>query len=300
MSENEKPIGAAAEDVDDDVDAHGMREVVVGLSAAAVLTGGAAAVMGGEDGGKGGASSIHATNPIDGGDAGPDLTAATGGDIGGATSFTPARAAGSLTQDAVGATTDAVQGTTDAADDDVVSPNRNLMDRVDDRVDGSLDRARDLRDSAVTTAGNTAQETRKTVNQEVRDAVTAVHEAPQTARSAVQDLSSGTVTTPSVREISETATSAVDATLVLAGDTVRKVTGGAMTTLARVQPGVGSNVDVKDASGWVSVTVGGEEVARAEVKDGQASLSWEAPSADAPVTFHYSGSDVLNPTSATL
>ena len=302
MSENENTVDPAVDDLDD-VEAHGMREVAVGLSAAAVLTGGAAAVINSQGSGDGGSRSIQATHAIDAEKRGvtTDTSAASGGGaVGGPASITPAGGASeSLAQGGVDAATSAVQGTADTADD-VVSPNRTFMGRVDDRVDATVDQARDVRDNAVAYAEDTADAARATIKEEVRDAGAAVRQAPQTVRTAVEDLASGTVTTPNVRDVAQSARKTVDATLVLVGDTVRGITDGAMTTIARVQPGVGSDVDVKDASGWVTVTVGGEEVAKAEVKDGQASVTWQAPSGDAPAVFTYSGNDVLNATSVTL
>lgn len=300
MNENEITTGAAVDDIDD-VEAHGMREVVVGLSAAAVLTGGAAAVMSSQGSGSGGTGTINATRAIDAdADRVADGTSVASRGVAGPASFSrPDASVDSLAGTGVDAATDALRGTTDAADD-VVSPNRTFMDRVDDRVDGTVDRARDVRDSVVKTAGNVVDTTRATVREEAREAVAAVREAPQTAQTTVRDLSSGTITTPNVKEIAQSTRRTVDATIALAGDTVRGISDGVMTTVARVQPGVGGEVSPQDASGWLTVTVGGQEIARAEVKDGQASVSWQAPSADLPVTFSYSGDELFSPASVTL
>ncbi|HVF18800.1 MAG TPA: hypothetical protein VNA14_00970 [Mycobacteriales bacterium] len=306
MNENENPTDGTVDEIED-VEAHGMREVVVGLSAAAVLTGGAAAVISAQGSGQGGSSTIHATDAIAAESLADDdvKIGALGSDVGGPASFRSAGASGGAVAQ-ISASTDALQDAADSADD-VASPNRGLVARTNDRVDSTVDRARELRDAALDTAGNTVAAARTTVKEEVRDAGTAVRTAPQTAGSAVDNLRTGTVTTPgvgqTVRSAGTTVRSAgttVDSTITLVGDSVRSAVGGAQTTIARIQPGVGSGVNVKDASGWVSVTVGGEEIARAEVVDGQATVSWEAPSVNLPVTFHYSGSDLLSPATTTL
>ena len=298
MNEIQNTTGAAADDFDD-VEAHGMREVVVGLSAAAVLTGGAAAVLSSQaaDSGKG---TIHATQALDATElrATDDASAKTR-DAAGPASITGSDGAGSITTAGVDAKVDAVRGTTDAADD-LVSPNRTFLQRVDDRVDGIVDDGRAVRDNAVRSAGAIADDTRTAVKEQVRQAGATVNEAPQAVRSAVSEATGTSVTVPSVGEIKQTSRQAVDATLVVTGDTVRTVAGGLASAIARVQPAVDGDVDLRDAGGWVTVSVGGEEVARAEVKDGQASLSWQAPSADLPVTFTYTGGDILQAPSVTL
>lgn len=301
MNEQDVNPGTAADgDTLDDVEAHGMKEVVAGLSAAAVLAGGAAAVVAhqGNDSG-GGANRIEATSTLGGASDSALLDTPAGLSApGSATSISlPSAAVSDLASSALGTTADVAA----EVDDDVVSPNRpTTMDRADSYVDGRVDQVRDLRDSVLDTTSNVVDASVGTVRETVREGQAEVRETRGTASETVQRARQGTVSTPEVRDVVSDARAKVDATIVLAGDTVRAVEGMTTSTIARIQPGVGSNVSIEDMSGWVTVSAGGQTLARVEVKDGQASVSWEAPSAELPVVVHYSGSDVLNAASVTL
>ncbi|HVE64742.1 MAG TPA: hypothetical protein VNB94_13200 [Mycobacteriales bacterium] len=307
MNEYDINPDAAAEDIDD-VEAHGMREVMAGLSAAAVLAGGAAAVVAqqGEASGGGGTSSrINATKAIDAQDQAGNLARAADSAAGGGSVSVNGPASFQATTPDAGAVADVAGGSAtsvvDAADDDIVAPNRGgLVARTGGFVGDAIQDVRDVRASAAGSVSDLVDGTVDTADQAVSDTRATVRQSPTTVRRGVANVQSGTVTTPNVNQVADTARAAVDSTLVLAGDAVASITGGVMNTIARVQPAVGGEVDIQEVSGWVTVSVGGQEVARAEVKDGQASLSWEAPSTGLDVTFHYTGNDLLNPTSVTL
>ncbi|HVE99273.1 MAG TPA: hypothetical protein VNA12_08845 [Mycobacteriales bacterium] len=281
----------------DDVEAHGIKEVMVGLSAAAVLTGGVAAVLA-DEGARGstGRASISADAP--GTDiSGADLAAA-GTDVAGADAVAPRAASTTTDRASVLGTRMSADTAVDEADDDVKAPSflGSQLDRSDAALDSTVSWTRDVRDNTVGT-------TRATV----REAQTTVRSAPGTAIDAVEDVRDVTVKIPSVSEVRndvrETTTSvsrAAESTIVLTGDLVRGVEGTATTTIARVQPAVGSSIDAETATGWVTVSVGGEEIARAEVRDGQATLSYTAPRADAPITFAFTGTDTLAASAVTL
>lgn len=297
-------IGAVSGETDiDDVEGHGMKEVMVGLSAAAVLTGGVAAVV--SSGGDGGASRGRATISADTLDeaaseadaSGVDRASARSGSIGGHAVRAGSSANGGDVASVLGTRISASSASLDDEDDVTAATFLgSRFDRLDGMVDRTVDWTRDVRRDAVATT-----------RQAVSDVRTTVKNAPATADRLVQ----ATVNPPSVsdtvaqarstvREASAEARRQVDGTIVVAGDLVRGVEGTAMTTIARIQPGVGASFDVATATGWVTVSVGGEEIARAQLKDGQATLTYQAPSADLPLTVALSGSDLLTAPPVTL
>ena len=297
---NHNDVNPTAADGLDDVEGHGMREVVAGVGAAAVLAGGAAAIVAHQQGGSGSDQSITATDTLTPDATTPDSSPVDLATEGARAGRTTVDAAAHLIGTAAGTSTARVLGTAQSADD-AVSPNRvGLMGRVDGYVDDRVDDVRDLRDGALRSVEWTVDTARDTA----RSAGTTVRTLPGTARGAVEDaleaVRSGTITTPRIQGTVDQARATVNAALLLAGDTVRGVQGTAMTTIARIQPEVGADVDLAEASGWITVSAGGQTLARAEVKDGQASVSWEAPAINVPVTLHYSGTDRISESAVTL
>ncbi|HVF21021.1 MAG TPA: hypothetical protein VNA14_12385 [Mycobacteriales bacterium] len=297
---NETDITVVPSEVDvDDVEAHGIREVMVGLSAAAVLTGGVAAVVTAGDGQGGGSrSTITAgASGIDASDA--DLAAASSDAAGASMSTAGAvgRAAGPATSiTSSTARMDAVA--IDEADDVSASSTflgRNL-DRADRITDASVGVVREVSDDAVDATRTTLQITSPTVS----DARTTVRNAPSTVTSSAQAVSSAAISLPTVADVVTAADRSVDATLEVVAGSVRGIEGTASTLIARLAPQVGMGLDASSASGWVTLSVGGEEIARAQVQQGQASVSYTAPRADLPITVSFTGSDLVRAPSITL
>jgi len=291
MNEQDTTTTAADVDIDmDDVEAHGIKEVMVGLSAAAVLTGGVAAVVSaGSDGSTPSPAKarIAADNLSD--VDGSGVTATTSGtgtsiDRSGVLGGTGA-AVGNDSVSLRPAT--AIDGAT--IDDDVSSA--TLMNRLDGDVDSVVDDVRDLRDGAWDTAVDGVNDTRATV----RSAPSTVDSQVRQTRSATVAAAQTTVrdADAKVNQIEDALVSDVDktlaGTLVLADGTIRGLEGTVTTLAGRVMPSASTNIDASTLTGTVTVSVGGEQIARADVKDGQFTLSYTAPRADAPIQVHYTG-----------
>jgi len=299
-------ITVVPSDVDvDDVEAHGIREVMVGLSAAAVLTGGVAAVVtAGDSPGSTNRASISADAL--GTDLGDTELAASSSDSTAKLDSAAGSAATSATSRKAGAVTAGDAHAALADSDDVSAPTflGRTLERTDDIVDDGVSWAREVRGDAVDTTRATA----RTARDAVRDARTTVRNAPATAVNSVQQAQTTSVgELPSVNEVLSDTQSvvsgtvrSVDATIELAGDLVRGIEGTATTLVASIQPSVGSGIDLESTSGWVTISVGGEEIARAQVREGQATVSYQAPRADMPVTVSFTGNDLVSAPSITL
>ena len=291
-------------DIDvDDVEAHGIREVMVGLSAAAVLTGGVAAVVNAGDG-PGSSDRASITADAKAGDlADANFTTAdlagTSVAIGG-TSVDAANAAADAATDVLGTKLSGSRASTaDAAADVDEATERSSylgsrLDRADALLDRSVDWARDVRDDSIDTARDAVETSRTTV----RETRSTVRNAPQTAMTAARETV-GTVRDLQ-KDVVDNTVERLDATIVLVGDAVRGVEGTVNTVVAQIQPGVGSDFDASTASGWVTISVGGQELARAQVTEGQATLSYQVPSADVPLTVTFAGGDLIHAPAITL
>ncbi len=253
------------EDIDD-VEPHGLKDVMVGLSTAALVTGGVAAVATTQDATARPRHIQVADSPhLAMADADVQASAAVSAP-GTPDEFTGTSDQHLKIQPAISARGTVLYGAgDDVPEDDVSAPTLlgDAMDRADAVVD-NLDRTRDLRNAAVDV---------------VRVSMAAAHTSAHTV--PVHDTAADTV-------------KKVDAAIVLAEDVVRGIEGAATSTLVRVQPQAGAGLNTHGATGWVSVSAGGEEIARGEVKDGRATVSWQTPHADVPLTLHYSGDALLN------
>jgi len=299
---NEQNVNPTPEDGDlDDVEAHGVREVVAGLSAAAVLAGGAAAVVSQQHDSPGGANRTSITEAVHTELAAADQATTTTASSGAATASSGAATDTTSAGGAAGAmVTDSVDAAGQIAEDlaDPASPNRDsTVNRVDRYVDDRVDDVRDLRDASLDTARSTIEGVDQLAADSIATARSAVRKAPSTVRGAA---AASVGETPDVRETVRSAAQKIDAAIVLAGDAVRGIEGTASRAVAHIQPGASMGVDAEQASGWVTVTAGGQTLARVEVRNGQATVEWTTPSADLPVTIHYSGDRLLNEASLTV
>lgn len=295
---NEQDITTTAADVDidlDDVEAHGIKEVMVGLSAAAVLTGGVAAVVGGGSDGSGPSTAkarIAADNlgDVDGTGAsastsGTESAIDSSGVLGGTGVALGNDSVSLRSAHAIGGTV--LDADADTADDDgdvTVSVNTgDLIDYGFDTAEGAL---RDAR-TTVRNVPGTISQTRSTVDTTISNTGQTVDRTVSDARATVRN------TKATVNEVKDAAISDVnrtlDATLVFANDTVRGVEGTVNTLAGRVMPGASADIDASTLTGTVTITVGGEQVAKADVKNGTFTVSYTAPRADAPIQVHYTG-----------
>ncbi len=277
MNEQDITTSELAADIDaDDVEAHGIKEVMVGLSAAAVLTGGVAAVVtAGSDGA--GPSTAKARVAADNlGDV-ADISASTSGTDTSVGSVGVLGGTGvTLGNDTVGLRPSTSAGGTaidgDVVDADVAGQDDDITVSV--RTGTLLDSTRTTVRTAPTTVSNAVDGTTRTANQAVAD-TTAI------AQSAVNQ----TVKTvdQTVADVNKT----LDATIVFAGDTTRGIQGTISTLTGKIMPGAEMRLDASALSGTITVTVGGNEIATADVQNGSFTVSYTAPQADLPVQVHY-------------
>lgn len=277
---NEQDINTQPADADidlDDVEAHGIKEVMVGLSAAAVLTGGVAAVVNSGDGP--GASATKARISADHDLGAADLSASTSG------------------VDAAAKTDGVLGGAGAAADSSSVSlrPSTSAAgttlnnDVVDDDISVSVN-AGDIKvdtGDTLDTARGAVADTRATVRNAPRTATTTVSNVGATADKAISDTK--VQATATTNRTIKAADKTLDATIVFANDTVRGIEGTVSTLTGRIMPSAGMGVNADDLTGWVTLSVGGNQIARVAVNDGSFTVSYTAPSVDAPIQVHYTG-----------
>lgn len=279
MSGNEETLSIVpsqdAPEIDelDDVEGHGLKEVVVGLSAAAVLGGGVASA----------ASSIP---PIGDGLKTPGAAAAV---VDGVQQDVGTIAAPVVKQ--VDRTTASVQDTTSKAVSGGVTAAKGAVTTVDDMAASTLTEAGGtVRTIASDPAGYVSDATRPTVQKAGSTAdrvadrgidllVTTINDAGDKAEAAVDDASATTTSTLKVlRSTAESATaSTMDIVLGLQGS----------------DAGAGAQGSSKDA--WVVAKVGNEVVGSAQMDGGQWTVTIESRHLSSPITFSVGGQHDIAP-----
>jgi hypothetical protein len=277
---NDELIPTQSTDVDDidDVEGHGLKEVVVGLSAAAVLGGGVASA----------ASSIP---PIGDGLKTPGaVMSVVQGAQDDVTKVTSPTLKG-VERTADGATT-TVDRTADRATDAAVDTATDAVRTVDGIAADAITGLRPVLDDpdryAIDTARSVANPTMSTVN---ATAKTATDTATSTVRTA-DGLAADTLT-------------AADATAkwgLRVIDATTKATGDRATTIVLGLQGsdadFGGSAASKDA--WVVAKVGDEVIAKSDCDNGTWTLTIESKHLDSPITFSLGGDDTDPATAAPL
>ncbi|HUR15488.1 MAG TPA: hypothetical protein VM097_13490 [Mycobacteriales bacterium] len=265
MSINEEPMSAtepagASDDQDiidlDDVEGHGMREVAAGLGAAAVLVGGASAAAA--------AAGVHPSLP--------NLK-----------SPTPS-------------ISDPV-GTVDRTTDWGLNTTRDLRDGGIDLVASEAASATSLANQQVsatsTTAGTVAQGAERTADAFVDAAGNITHDQVQAATKVAGSAKAttlrvaGTATGGAVTSAStlgsnattlagSTTTDAVRKTatvLQLTTSTINALETSITATIESLNPEAGAGTSGMGSSGWVTFSLGGENIASVQLSNGQATIT---------------------------
>ncbi len=279
-----------------DVEGHGLKEIAVGLSTAALLaTGAAGAVQAGSGSGPVGGT-VH---------AGP-ASISVQADPGQARDMTRGLSNQAQTADLavqspeLGQNGGTIGNTAGAAVDEATKATESLradpMGSVDRTVDQTIDQARDARDSAIGTAQSTAASTQEAgaaaARQAQSDADRAATEAQQQATAA------GNTATGAARDAAGQARTTMHATMQQAqssADAAKTL----VVSLTKVE--AGGSVDATSASGTVTVSAGGVVLGSATIKDGQAIVHFTAPAVGGhTVTVDYQGDDQHLPSQLAL
>lgn len=212
-------LDGRATEVDDlDVEGHGMREVAIGVSAAAIVASGAGAAfaMDGASSTKGttqGIGGIVAAAESAGAGISSDVANLTGAaaETGGNTAHKAIRATDPITAQAqlmLADTHDVGQAAVDRVNQVANDP----VEETDVIVDQAMKDARDLRDA-----------TKKTAEAQLSEAQAKAHDAATQAVTAAQQTASQAVTTTGTT--AKTATDAANAAVAQASDTAKKALG---------------------------------------------------------------------------
>lgn len=265
----------------EDVEAHGLREIAVGIAAAGVMGSGGAALA---------AASGPSIPPVPIVEQARDDAMAAAEHATGAVSQL-GRDAGTLAEHAtanahgiVDPVVLAAQNT--AADtvrfaEDTVSRTRTAVDRTADAAISNVDRTID---STARYATSTASSTVATVTSTV---------------TATKDTVNRTVA-PIQRTVESTAQSAIASALTVVR-TVEDLADRWTVEVGVLGAEVSARGSLTNPSGTVSVSDGmGRVLATADIRDGHATLSFDTPAASGSLTIHYPGDGTWGPSTQVL
>jgi hypothetical protein len=238
----------------DDVEGHGMREVAAGLGAAAVLAGGATAAAA--------AAGVHISppslhpstpsisHPIDTADRATDWAVDTSRDV---------------RDGAIDTAASAAQGATSLANREVSATSTtagNAVGAVDRVAGSSVDAAGNLARTEVRVAGQAVSAT----EQATLDATGATtHAATTTANHTAATAATTTSTTAS--NAARKAATVIQVTT----STVNALETTIVATVSDLNPQAGAGTSA--SSGWVTFSLGGENIASVQLHNGQASVT---------------------------
>ena len=253
---------------EDDVEAHGLKEMAVGLSVAATIGGAAAAV---------GTQALQPQVKLPGfvQQAVSDANELAGNAADGATEFA---------QDSVGSTRDFAGGVAGDAIDMAGNVASTTISTVNQKVNQNLDRATEIADGALSTAGSHVDTTFDTAGNTRDMALDLTGDVASTA---------STVAGNTARTAKEAATDAAIGTTKTAIEVVgyaRSVVGGWSMDVKVLGGNVHAGGDALAPSGTVTVTDSkGNVVTSATLKDGKCTLHLQGAGADASYTLNYGG-----------